>query len=176
MLSIVNETSEIWRGTVLVSRQLLDGTPIATAELTTQVAARAAATIALPDDIHTPGDPSGEVLVGELDGARTVHTWVDDVALGLGPDPIDATVTPFDDGYRVEVRARSMARDVTLLIDRLDPAARVDNALTTNPAGMSATFTVHTIAPAHRSRAHQPAGPPIRQRPCPIRGGRRAGW
>ncbi|NMM17974.1 MAG: hypothetical protein HHJ14_12925 [Cellulomonas sp.] len=146
MLGIVNETSEIWRGAVLVSRQLLDGTPIATAELTGQVAARAAATIALPDDIHRPGDPSGEVLVGELDGARTVHTWVADVALGLGPDAIEATVTPFDDGYRVEVRARSLARDVTLLVDRLDPAARVDDALTTLPAGMSATFTVHTTA------------------------------
>ena len=146
VLSIVNDTSEIWRGSVRLSRQLLDGTPIAETELATQVGARSAATIALPDAVRTPGDPFGEVLVAELDGARTVHTWVEDVALHLDPAPLEATVVPFDDGYRVEVRARSLARDVTLLVDRLDPTARVDYALVTLPAGTSATFTVHTTA------------------------------
>jgi beta-mannosidase len=146
VLSIVNDTSDIWRGTVRLSRQLLDGTPLADDELTVQVGARSAATIALPDDVRTPGDPCGEVLIGELDDARTVHTWVEDIALRLDPAPLDATVTPFDDGYRVEVRARSLALDVTLLVDRLDPAARVDDALITLPAGTAATFTVLTTA------------------------------
>jgi beta-mannosidase len=129
-----------------VSRQLLDGTPIAKSELAAQVDARSTATIALPDAVRTPGDPFGEVLVAELDGVRTVHTWAEDLALRLDPTPLEATVTPFDDGYRVEVRARSLARDVTLLVDRLDPMARVDDALVTLPAGTSATFTVHTTA------------------------------
>ncbi|HEY5516239.1 MAG TPA: glycoside hydrolase family 2 protein [Pengzhenrongella sp.] len=75
-----------------------------------------------------------------------MHTWVEDVALHLDPAPLEATVVPFDDGYRVEVRARSLARDVTLLVDRLDPMARVDDALVTLPAGTSATFTVRTTA------------------------------
>jgi beta-mannosidase len=146
VLSIVNDTSEIWRGSARVSRQLLDGTPIAKSELAAQVDARSTATIALPDAVRTPGDPFGEVLVAELDGVRTVHTWAEDLALRLDPTPLEATVTPFDDGYRVEVRARSLARDVTLLVDRLDPMARVDDALVTLPAGTSATFTVHTTA------------------------------
>ena len=88
VLSIVNDTSDIWRGTVRLSRQLLDGTPLADAELTVQVGARSAATIALPDDVRTPGDPCGEVLIGELDDARTVHTWVEDIALRLDPAPL----------------------------------------------------------------------------------------
>ncbi|HEX5333565.1 MAG TPA: glycoside hydrolase family 2 protein [Cellulomonas sp.] len=145
-LSIVNDTAETWRGTVHLSRQLLDGTPLAAAELPAKVAPWSAATITLPDDVRLPGDPTGEVLVAELDGTRTVHTWVEDVALRLDPAPLEASVTPFDDGYRVEVRATSLARDVTLLVDRLDPAARVDDALITLPAGTSTTFTVHTSA------------------------------
>ncbi|PVU83671.1 beta-mannosidase [Cellulomonas sp. WB94] len=158
VLSLVNDTSETWRGTVHLSRQRLDGTPLAAAELTAQVGARSAATIALPDDVRTPDDPSGEVLVAELDGVRTSHTWVEDVALRLDPDPIDATVTPFDDGYRVEVRASSLARDVTLLVDRLDPDARVDDALVTLAAGTSATFTVRTTA---RLTAAELTGPSV---------------
>ncbi|CAN5246846.1 hypothetical protein BH11ACT1_BH11ACT1_10360 [soil metagenome] len=146
VLSLVNDTGQTWHGTVRLSRQLLDGTPLATADLPAQVAARSAATIPLPDDVRTPGDPASEVLVAELEGVRTVHAWVEDVALRLDPDPLEATVTPFDDGYRVEVRARSLARDVTLLVDRLDPAARVDDALVTLPAGTSTTFTVRTTA------------------------------
>jgi beta-mannosidase len=143
-LSVVNDTSEIWHGTVRLSRQLLDGTEVAGAELRVHVGARSAATFPLPDDVRTPDDARDELLVAELDGTRTVHVWVEDLELNLDPDPLDATVTPYDDGYRVHVRARSLARDVTLLVDRLDPDARVDDALVTLPAGATVTFTVRT--------------------------------
>jgi beta-mannosidase len=146
VLSVVNDTSEIWHGTARLSRQLLDGTEIADAELRVRVGARSAATFPLPDDVRTPDDPHGELLVAALDDVRTVHTWVEDVDLRLDPAPLDVTVTPCDGGYVVEVRARSLARDVTLLVDRLDPAARVDDALLTLPAGATATFTVQTAA------------------------------
>jgi beta-mannosidase len=146
VLSVVNDTSEIWHGTVRLSRQLLDGTEVAGAELRVQVGARSAATFPLPDDVRTPDDARDELLVAELDGVRTVHAWVEDLELNLDPDPLDATVTPYDDGYRVQVRARSLARDVTLLVDRLDPEASVDDALVTLPAGATVTFTVRTAA------------------------------
>ena len=171
VLSIVNDTGETWHGTVRLSRQLLDGTPLATADLPAQVAARSVATIPLPGDVRTPGDPTGEVLVAELGGARTVHTWVEDASLRLDPDPLEATVTPFDDGYRVEVRARSLARDVTLLVDRLDPAARVDDALVTLPAGTSTTFTVRTTA---RLTATELTGPLVLRSANDLAGSRAA--
>jgi beta-mannosidase len=146
VLCVVNDTSEIWHGAARLSRQLVDGTELATAELPVQVGARSAATFALPDDLRTPEDPRGELFVAELDDARTVHTWVEDVDLRLDPAPLDTTVTAYDGGYRVRVHARSLARDVTLLVDRLDPSARVDDALITLPAGATATFTVRTAA------------------------------
>ena len=42
------------------------------------------------------------------------------------------------------VTATSLARDVTLLVDRADPDATVDESLITLPAGRSATFHVRS--------------------------------
>ena len=54
-------------------------------------------------------------------------------------------MTPVQDGYRVDVTATSLARDVTLLVDRARPRrAVVDAALVDIPAGATASFHVRT--------------------------------
>jgi beta-mannosidase len=73
-----------------------------------------------------------------------VHTFVEDVELALDPNPVDVEVTETEDGYAVQVLARSLARDVTLLADRAAADAAVDDALVTLTAGQSATFRVRT--------------------------------
>ena len=45
------------------------------------------------------------------------------------------------------VTATSLARDVTLLVDRADPDATVDESLITLPAGRSATLHVRSARP-----------------------------
>jgi beta-mannosidase len=65
----------------------------------------------------------------------------------LDPDPLDVGVTAAEDGYEVTVTARSFARDVSLLVDRVAADATVDDALITLPAGRSATFRVRTRVP-----------------------------
>ena len=74
-----------------------------------------------------------------------MHTWLDDVDLALDPAPLDVVVAAEPGGYRVDVSARSLAKDVTVLVDRLDPDAGVDDALVTLPAGTSASFHVRTV-------------------------------
>jgi beta-mannosidase len=91
-----------------------------------------------------PDDAADEALVAALGGVTTVHTWVEDVDLHLDPDPLRATVSPEQDGYRVDVHATSLARAVTLLVDRLDPDAVVDDAVVDVPAGTSVSFHVRT--------------------------------
>jgi beta-mannosidase len=51
-------------------------------------------------------------------------------------------VTAEDGGYRVDVTARSLALGVTLLADRLDPEAQVDDQVVDLPAGATAVFHV----------------------------------
>ncbi len=146
VLAVVNDSPELWHGAVRLRRELFDGTVLAEAAQPVSVGARSVTLLPLPDDVRTPGDPRREVLVAELEGARTAHLWAEDVVLDLAPAPLRATAAPADGGYRVDVTAHSLARDVTLLVDRLDPDARVDDALVTLPAGASATFWVKTSA------------------------------
>jgi beta-mannosidase len=75
-----------------------------------------------------------------------VHTFVDELDLALDADPVSATATPFEGGYRVQVTARSLARDVTLLPDVAGSDAVVDHGLVTLLAGEHASFVVRTTA------------------------------
>ncbi|MGW6132587.1 glycoside hydrolase family 2 protein [Cellulomonas sp. NPDC055163] len=145
-LVAVNDTGDLWHATMHVSRQRLDGTALAETTVDVRVGARSVTALPLPADVATPEDPTTEVLVARLDGVSTVHTWVEDVDLALDPAPLEATVTGVEGGYRVDVVARSLARDITVLADRVDPAATVDEALVTLPAGGRASFRVRTTA------------------------------
>jgi beta-mannosidase len=49
-------------------------------------------------------------------------------------------------GYRVEVTAGSLVRDLALLVDKVDPAATVDEMLVTLLPGETAVFTVASDA------------------------------
>jgi beta-mannosidase len=65
--------------------------------------------------------------------------------LELHPEAPEADVGAVPGGYEVRLHARSLVRDVTILVGRLDPEARVDDALLTLPAGTEATLTVTTV-------------------------------
>lgn len=158
VLAVVNDSAEPWSGAVHVRRERLDGTLLADAHLEVDAPARTVALLDLPARVRTPDDPRGEVLVAELDDVRTAHTWVEDIDLDLVPDPLTAEVEQVADGYLVTVIADLLAKDITLLVDRLDPDAIVDHGLVTLPAGSTATFHVRTAA---RGMEHDLTGPPV---------------
>ena len=87
-----------------------------------------------------------------------MHTFVEDIELALEPDPVEVEVMATDDGYTATVTARSLARDVTLLVDQAAADATVDDAFVTLTAGQSATFRVRTIA---RDIAQPLTRPPV---------------
>jgi beta-mannosidase len=151
VLAVVNDTDRRWTGMVRARREQLGGRRLATHDIPVDAAARSVALLDLADEIADPDDPSAEVLVAELDDpdagrtAREVHCWVEDVDLHLDPDPAEITAEPIDGGYRVTVTARSLIKDLTVLIDRLDASATVDDALVTLPAGASATLQIRSV-------------------------------
>jgi beta-mannosidase len=100
--------------------------------------------IAVPPQLSHTDDPKSEIVVARLETLTTVHAFVDDVELALDPKPVDVQVMETADGYAVQVLARSLARDVTLLADRAAADATVDDALVTLTAGQSTTFRVRT--------------------------------
>ena len=141
---VLNDTDRPWQGELAVSRQRLDGGSLATATIQVDVDPRTSEPIALPPEVCTPDDPTGEIVVASLDALCTVHAFVPDVEMALNPDPLTAEVTQSEDGYAVTVTAHSFARDITLLADRVAADASVDDALITLLAGQTATFHVRT--------------------------------
>jgi beta-mannosidase len=147
VLAVCNDTGLAWAGTVSVRREQLDGTSLASSSLPVHVAPRSVALLDLPDDVRTPDDASGEVLVAALDDVRTVHTWVEEMDLHLDAAPFHTEVEAVDGGYVVAVTASSLVRDLVLHVDRLDPAATVDAALVTLTAGATVRLRVHSSVP-----------------------------
>ncbi|MGK9149004.1 glycoside hydrolase family 2 protein [Plantibacter flavus] len=143
-LVVLNDTSAAWSGEVLLRRTAFDGTVLSTASVPAAVGARGAATVTVPAALVAFDDPSGELLFAELDGfSRAVHDPAEVVGQHLAPRPIDGEATEESPGrYVVTVTATSYARDVTLLVDRVDQDATVDRGLVTLLAGEHATFAV----------------------------------
>ncbi|MEV0727163.1 glycoside hydrolase family 2 protein [Polymorphospora sp. NPDC050346] len=146
-LVAVNDGGRRWTARVTVSRVGLDGEPRAKAVVELDVAAYATATVPLPADLAQPGDPRRELLVCASGDLRAWWFFAPDREIAYPPAAYDTTVEPVDGGLRLTVTARTVLRDLTVLADRLDPAAVVDDALVTLLPGESVSFTVRTSRP-----------------------------
>jgi beta-mannosidase len=106
------------------------------------VGPRSVTLVPLTGDLAAVADVANEVLVVTLGEACGLHRWAESKDLALDPAPVRTTVTAQDGGYRVEVTATSLALGVTLLADRLDPDAQVDEQVIDLPSGATAVFHV----------------------------------
>jgi beta-mannosidase len=143
--ALVNDTDEPWTGQVSASRTTLGGEVLAASDPAAEavtVGPRSVTLVPLTGDVVAVADPANEVLVVTLGEARALHRWAESKDLALDPAPVRTTVTAQDGGYRVDVTATSLALGVTLLVDRLDPDAQVDEQVVDLPAGGTAVFHV----------------------------------
>jgi len=151
VVALVNDTDAVWAAPLRATRETFDGTVLAELVDDIAVAARSVRLVPVPSELAAPDDERREALVARFGGATTVRLFVEDVDADLDPEPLEVEVSPTAGGHRVQVRARSLARDVTLLADRLDPEAVVDDALVTLTAGESTTFHLRTTRDLQRS-------------------------
>ncbi|WP_432542942.1 glycoside hydrolase family 2 protein [Kineococcus sp. SYSU DK002] len=140
---VVNDTAQEFSTRVLVRRTTVTGQVLGRAEFDVSVPPRAVRTHPLP---LVGGDD--EPVVVDAGGLRAVHLTAPDKDLAWDPDPLRVSVSRVADGYAVRVRAQSLARDVTLLADVVEPGARVDDGLVTLLPGESRTFRVRSAAVA----------------------------
>ena len=148
-LVAVNDTDEPWDGRVRLRRAGFDGAELAGAEIEVHVPARSVTTTTLPAALLDVADPTREVLVADVDdGSRVTRLFAEDFDLAYDPAAVTAEVAPAPGGYAITVTATTFARDITVLPDRVDPDAEVDDMLVDLLAGESHTFTVRTSAAA----------------------------
>jgi beta-mannosidase len=143
--ALVNDTDEPWTGQFAATRTTLGGEVLATSDPEPEpvvAGPRSVTFVPLSGDLVAVADATDEVLVVTFGEARALHRWAESKHLALDPAPVRATVTREDGGYRVDVTATSLALGVTLLADRLDPDAQVDEQVIDLPAGATAVFHV----------------------------------
>ncbi len=84
----------------------------------------------------------GLVVATAGSGERAIWYPAEDPQLALDPNPITASAERVDGGYLVTVDATALAKDITLLADRVHAAATVDSALITLLPGERHEFRV----------------------------------
>jgi beta-mannosidase len=142
-----NDTTETWSGSLTIERRHFDGRVLAASALPLSVGVRGTTSLELPGDVTTAQDAASEVLVvhGE-DGTRALWWFVEDRDGALGPPELSTSVSAVEGGYRVEVTAGSLVKDLVLLADKVAPDAEVDIQLVTLLPGEGTSFTVTTGA------------------------------
>jgi beta-mannosidase len=141
-VALVNDTAGPWSGRLEVERRRYDGQLLARTAFDVSVGARAAERVRLSTELTTPFSRSGEMLVVTFDDHRALWFFAAYRDSEL-PDPeLRVDARPVQGGWDVDITARRLAREVTLLVDRIDAEARADRALLTLLPGETARIHV----------------------------------
>ncbi len=139
---LVNDTHLPWTGQVQVSRCDYGGKALATAVITADCAPWSTQTLTVPADLATPGSAAGELLIAGLLGQRGLWFFAEDRDSDLPAPDYTATASATLTGAAVTVTAKSLIRDLALLVDKVDADGCVDDMLVTLLPGESVTFDV----------------------------------
>ncbi|HEX5857369.1 MAG TPA: glycoside hydrolase family 2 protein [Microbacterium sp.] len=137
-----NDTGEAWTGTMTLRRHRFDGAVVAEASAVVDVPARGSATIEVDRDVAEPDREGDELLVVELDGARGMWFFAEPRDSALEAPRLSVVATPVAGGTEVAITASNLVRDITLLVDKIDPGATADDGLVTLLPGETATVLV----------------------------------
>jgi beta-mannosidase len=155
-LVLDNDTDEPWQGRVLLQRTTFDGVERAGRVVTVNVPPRATHTLPLDATLTTEVSPREEVLVATEGNHRAVWFFDEDRHLRFTKAWASATAERTAYGYAVTVTAATLQRDVTLLADKVDANAVVDEGMLTLLPGESATFRVASAADVDAAQFLEP--------------------
>jgi len=152
----VNDSPDRWDDETIARRVRFDGTVLAEHRYQQARDARSAETTLLPDEIAVPENVADELVVVESGGRRAFWFFAEyrDSALAAAELTVDTVAVV--GGYAVTVAAGSLVRDLALLVDKIDPAAVVDDMLVTLLPGEQVTFTVTSAEDIPLERFAQP--------------------
>ena len=142
-----NDTADTWQGELAFELRGFDGSIRRRTIAAVTVPARSSRTVPVPPELAEATDAASEVLVAELTGVRGLWYFAEPRDSALGAADLSVEVAAEVDGYAVTVTAvgATLVRDITLLVDKLDPAASVDSGLVTLLPGETWTFRVRGV-------------------------------
>ncbi|GAB3537961.1 glycoside hydrolase family 2 protein [Arthrobacter tecti] len=143
---VVNDTDQEWRDDVIVRLLSYGGHERASVTLPLQLGARESATLTVPEEVATSTSSSGDLVCATVGTERALWFFAEYRDSELAAPQLATEVVPVDEGYEVRVRAGNLVRDLTLLVDKVDSGARVDDQLVTLLPGESVTFHVQSAS------------------------------
>ncbi len=144
VLALCNDTDQPWDARVRLHRRTFAGLERAVSIVATIVPARQSATVPIAAALTWEASVTDEVLLAETDEERTLWFFAEPRALHLSDVWAGLSARATDTGCAVRVTAGSLQRDVSLLVDKVDPTAVVDSGLVTLLAGETHEFQVTT--------------------------------
>jgi len=156
-LCVMNDLVDTWSADVRVRRMRMTGEIVRENVRRVSVDARAAVRVArLAEAVGSPTDPRAEFIVAECVGeanrerARTFWFFDHDRALELPTPRLEATSARTDGAIQLTLTAHTLVRDAVIAVDRVDPAAEIDDNLITLLSGESriVRITTHRDVPA----------------------------
>jgi beta-mannosidase len=145
-LVLDNDTDEPWQGRIQLQRKTFDGVERAVSVVTIDVPPRDTHTLPLAAALTWEVSPRDEVLVATEGEHRALWFFGEDRDLHLTNAWARASAERTSDGYAVTVTAATLQRDVTMLADKVDPNAVVDEGMVTLLPGESTSFRVRSAA------------------------------
>ena len=139
---LVNDHANDWRGELRVARVDFTGTELASMSVSVDLGPRQTVTILIPLDIATSGEPICEVIVATMGQLRGMWFFSQYRDSHLGEAQLATRAYRTPTGYRVSVEAGSLVRDLSILVDKIDPDAVVDDMLVTLLPGEKAVFHI----------------------------------
>jgi len=145
-LNVINDSADQWTGTAHVRLvDFINGSLPTHETFEIDCAPRSVQKVKLPGDrFHAPQNPSRTLLLAEFDEHRA--TWFFDVDKHLHYPPGELTSTLSREGetHRLTIIAKTLVRDLSIFIDRLDPDATINDQLVTLLPGESVTFEIRS--------------------------------
>ncbi|MDY7102838.1 MAG: glycoside hydrolase family 2 protein [Actinomycetota bacterium] len=159
---LVNDRRQSWRGVLSVRRVDAKGNVLAEEEVDVAVAPDDATRVVPGSHLVEPTDPTGELLIADIDGIRTC--WAPAPDRDRRASASWTTRVEHRDGrLHVDVGAETLVRDLCLLADRLHPDATADSQLVTLLPGEHHRFVVTGVPDDHvdDAMARLRAGRPV---------------
>ena len=143
-VALVNDFVEGWAGDLTIERIDFEGTVLASHSVAYAADPRVTTTIPIPESVATAGNSERELVVARVGELRGLWFFAEYRDSELGEAILATTAAKTSTGYVVTVTADSLVRDLSLLADKVDPSAVVDDMLVTLLPGESVEFVVRS--------------------------------
>lgn len=141
-VAILNDSDELWADELSIERCSYDGRTKSRSSLTVSVAPRSSQRVLVPAEVGVAGSPAQEFMAAHLGNVRDLWFFTEYRDSALSTPRFRSHLERAPEGYVLRIAAETLIRDLTLLIDKLDPNGFVGDALLTLLPGEEGLFQI----------------------------------